>query len=119
MEDYIPTTHISIAHGKNQQTLIDANREDVKEALAVVAKTKSQIAVNDAKIAELITQATIAKSSPNATAKADNSKVVPLEVPVSKIDLKRIPMPAAAIEAQVQIEKATLSRNMLRQSFEA
>ena len=119
LEDYIPTTHISIAHGKNQQTLIDANKEDVKEARAVVAKTKSQIAVNDAKIAELITQATIAESSQNATQKADNSKVVPFEVPVSKIDLKRIPMPAAAIEARVQIEKATISRNMLRQSFEA
>ena len=117
--DHIPTTHISIAHGKNQQTLIDANREDVKEARAVVAKTKSEIAINDVKIAELIAQATIADSSQNATQKTDNSKVVPLEVSVSKIDLKRIPMPAAAIEARAQIEKATLSRNMLRQSFEA
>lgn len=66
LEDHIPTTHISITHGNNQQTLIDANKEDVKEARAVVAKTKSQIAVNDAKIAELITQATIVESSQKA-----------------------------------------------------
>ena len=119
LEDHIPTTHISIVHGKNQQTLIDANKEDVKEARAVVAKTKSQIAVNDAKIAELIAQATIAESSPNATQTADNSKVVPLDVPASQIDLKRIAMPAAAIEARAQIEKAISSRNLLRQDFTA
>ena len=119
LEDHIRTAHISIAHGKHQKQLIDANREDVKEARAVVAKTKSQIAVNDAKIAELIAQATITESSQNAIQKADNSKVVPLEVPLSKIDLKRVPMPAAAIEARAQFEKATLSRNMLRQNFEA
>ncbi|MGB4062095.1 MAG: MobA/MobL family protein [Burkholderiaceae bacterium] len=119
LEDHIPTTHISIAHGKNQQALIDANKEDVKEAQAVVAKTKSQIAVNDAKIAELIAQATIAESSPNATQTADNSKVVPLDVPASQIDLKRIAMPAAAIKARAEIEKAISSRNLLRQDFTA
>ena len=74
LEDHIPTKHISITHGKNQQTLIDNNKEDVKEAKAVIAKTKSEIAANDTKIAALITQTTIEESSqkaPTTSAKAN------------------------------------------------
>ncbi|NMM10844.1 MAG: MobA/MobL family protein [Polaromonas sp.] len=79
IEDYIPTTHISIKHGKKQKQYIDANRETVKEAQAVIAKTKNQIAVNDAKIAALTAQATIEESSqkaPTTSAKANKEHAV-------------------------------------------
>ncbi|MBP3981289.1 MobA/MobL family protein [Acidovorax sp. JG5] len=119
LEDHIPTDHISIKHGKNQQALIDANREDVGQARIELGRVQKDFKSNTAKIAELTTHTAIAESSSSANQTADNSKVVPLEVPVYKIDLKRIPMPVAAIEARAQIEKAIGSRNLLRQHFEA
>ena len=119
IEDHIPTTHISIKHGKKQKQYIDANRESVKEAQAVIAKTKNQIAVNDAKIANLTAQIEVAESSQDAAPRPDKSQTVPAVVPVSKIDLKRIEIPANAIEARAQIKKAIISRNILRQDFDA
>ena len=121
LEDHIPTTHISISHGKNQKQYIDANRENVKEAQAVIAKTKADIAANDVKIAELTAQATIEESSQKTAPPPDTLKTVPVpvEAHVSKIDLKRIEIPANAIKARDQLEKALFSRQTLHQQFTA
>lgn len=119
LEDHIPTNHISIKHGKKQKQYIEANRKEVKEALAFKKMAPTKIAENDAEIADLETQLAIAESSQNAITMPDKSDKRPIVVQAAEIDLKRIPMPAAAIEARAQIKKAIRSRNLLRQDFEA
>ena len=53
LEDHIPTKHISISSGKNQRQYIEANRAEVGDAMAAIAKTKNRIAAIDAEIAHL------------------------------------------------------------------
>lgn len=65
LEDHIPTTHISIKHGKNQQVLIDANRGDVGLATIELGRINANVKYNSAKIAELTAQAAISESSKN------------------------------------------------------
>lgn len=117
--DHIPTTHISIAHGKKQKQFIDANRKEVKAARDFLATAPDEIAKKAAEIADLEAQLAIAESRQNAAPQPDKSKTVLAVVPIVKIDLKRIQMPAAAIEARAETEKAILSRKTLHQSFEA
>jgi hypothetical protein len=117
--DHIPTTHISIAHGKKQKQYIDANRKEVKAAREFLATAPDEIAKKEAEIADLEAQLVLAESSQNATPMPEKSDKRPIVVQAAEIDLKRIPMPAAAIEARAQIEKAVVTRRTLHQGFEA
>lgn len=119
LEDHIPTKHISITNGKNQREYIEANRTNVREAVAEITKIQIGIASIDAEIKALQAHASIAESSQDAAPKADKSKAVLTEVQVVKIDLKRIEIPAEASEAKKQIEKAIFSRQTLHQQFTA
>lgn len=118
-DDHIPTKHISIEAGKSQKSRIEANRQEVKEARIAIANTKREVAAIGAKIEALQTQSVLVKSGRNDMPKADKSDVAPLEVPVAKIDLKRVEMPANAIKAKEQIEKSLFSRLTLHQEFAA
>jgi hypothetical protein len=63
LEDHIPTTHISIKHGKNQQALIDANREDVGQASIELNRINNDVKAYSVKVAELTAEATITEPS--------------------------------------------------------
>ena len=90
LEDHIPTTHISIAHGKNQQALIDTNREDVGQARIELERISANVKSNAAKLAELTAQATIAESSQNAIPVCDNSFDDTVAAPTHKQVLERL-----------------------------
>lgn len=110
LEDHIPTTHISIAHGKKQKQYIDANRKEVKESQAEIAKTKYGIKAIDAKIANLQKQSVDAESSHTTSqnsAVADWLTYIP--TPPQK-RLERITMPCGAELAQKQLENAHFAK---------
>ncbi|SDP86124.1 MobA/MobL family protein [Rhodoferax sp. OV413] len=90
LDDHIPTTHISIAHGKNQQALIDANREDVGQARIELERISANVKSNAAKLGELTAQATIAESSQNATPVRDNSFDETVVAPTREQVLERL-----------------------------
>lgn len=71
--DHIPTTHISIAHGKNQRKYIEANRAEVGQAMAAIAKTKNRIAAIDAEIANLQAPPVVEESSHSTPPTFDDS----------------------------------------------
>lgn len=65
IEDHVSTKHISIKSGKNQKHFINANRKEVKEARAELAKIRVDEKAIAAQIKEITTQSLVAESSYN------------------------------------------------------
>lgn len=104
LDDHIPTTHISIAHGKNQRKYIEANRAEVGDAMAAIAKTKNRIAAIDAEIAKMQVPPIFEESIENTLPTHDAPQIV----------LTRRPMPDDAAKAHAEIEAALVRRRELK-----
>lgn len=65
IEDHVSTKHISITAGKNQKTYINANRKEVKEARAELAKIRVDEKAIATQIKELTTPPAATESSYN------------------------------------------------------
>jgi hypothetical protein len=104
VNDHIPTKHVSISSGKNQRKYIEANRAEVGEAMAAIAKTKTRIAAIDAEIAELQAPAVVEESIENTSPTQDAPQLV----------LTRRAMPDDAAKAHAEIEAALARRRALK-----
>lgn len=102
--DHIPTKHVSVSAGKNQRKYIKANRAEVSEATAAIAKTKTRIAAIDAEIAKLQAPGVVDESSQKAPATQDAPQFV----------LTRRAMPDDAAKAHAEIEAALARRRALK-----
>jgi hypothetical protein len=118
LEDHISTKHISIAHGKNQRKYIEANREEVREAMAAITSTKNRIAAIDAEIAELQRPSATEKSSYNDPRSCDVDPQGSIVPPAREVALSRRPMPDDAAKAHFKIEAALKRRKELRETHE-
>ena len=116
--DHIPTTHISIAHGKNQRQYIEANRAEVGEAMAAIKRTKCEIADIDAKIAQLQKTPEVEKSTHNAPPTFDDSYWDNFTPTPPTKRLERITMPCGAELAREQLEKAHFKKQSQQLEFE-
>lgn len=74
IQDHIPTTRISIAHGKNQRKYIERNRAEVKESFSTVAKNRNRISAIDDELLKL------QKTFSAHKAKADSNNDLMLEL---------------------------------------
>lgn len=119
IENHIPITHISIAHGKNQQQYIEADRENVDEARSALAKINQGVLAREKEIAKLIAQAKFEAASQNTSQRPDGSGSLSMEAHAVKPALKRIEMPKEALKAKAQLDKAIGSRAILRQQYTA
>lgn len=106
IKDHIPTTHISISHGKNQRKYIEANRKDVSEAMAVIANDNNRIAAIDAEILELQKTPVIEKSSHSTPQTVEPDDWLDYVPTPPQPRLERITMPCGAELAREQLEKA-------------
>jgi hypothetical protein len=110
LKDHIPTKHISISSGKNQRQYIEANREEVGEAMAAITKTKSRIAAMDAEILELQKTPVVEESSHSTLPAVDDSYWDSIILAPAQKRLERITMPCGAELAQLQLEKAHFAK---------
>jgi hypothetical protein len=106
LEDHIPTKHISISSGKNQRQYIEANRAEVGDAMAAIAKTKNRIAAIDAEIAHLQAPPVVEESSHSTPPSFDESYWDNFTHAPTQKRLERIAMPCGAELAQEQLERA-------------
>ena len=104
VEDHIPTKHVSISSGKNQRKYIEANRAEVGDAIAAIAKTKNRIAAIDAEIASLQAPSVVEKSIENTSPTQAAPQLV----------LTRRAMPDDAAKAHAEIEAALARRRELK-----
>ncbi len=74
IQDHIPTTHISITHGKNQRKYIERNRAEVKESFSAISKDSRRISAIDDELLAL--QKTFAAQQ----AETDSSNALILEL---------------------------------------
>lgn len=118
LEDHIPSTHISIAHGKNQQALIDTNREDVGQARKELGRINKNVKSNSAKIAELTANAAVAASSLDAIPTINESDKGVVEPKPTIVQLKPIAMHPDAEKAFIKIQHATNAHNEARKESE-
>ena len=118
LEDHIPTKHISIVHGKNQRKYIEANREEVGEAMLAISSTKGRITAIDAQIAELQRPMDTEKSSYNEPTSVDVDPQGSAVPPARQVALSRRPMPDDAAKAHAEIEAALKRRKELRETHE-
>jgi hypothetical protein len=117
--DHIPTTHISVAHGKKQKAYIDANREEVGQARVVLGTIQAREKAITAQIASLTSEATTAESSQDAPPKPRKVDKVVTAPDVAEPALRRIEMPGDAVKARDQLEAALHKRRTLRQHHTA
>ena len=110
LEDHIPTKHISISSGKNQRQYIEANRAEVGDAMAAIAKTKNRIAAIDAEIAHLQAPPVVEESSHSTPPSFDESYWDNVILTPPKKRLERIAMPCGAELAKEQLEKAHIAK---------
>lgn len=110
IQDHIPTTHISIAHGKNQRKYIECNRAEVGEAISVIKKTKAQISAIDSEILELQQAPVIEESSHNTPQTVDDDYWDTFTPVPREEHLERITMPCGAQLAKEQLEKAHFAK---------
>lgn len=110
LEDHIPTKHISISSGKNQRQYIEANREEVGDAMAAIAKTKNRIATIDKEIAHLQAPPVVEESSHSTPPSFDESYWDSIILTPPKKRLERIAMPCGAELAKEQLEKAYFAK---------
>lgn len=110
IEDHIPTTHISIAHGKNQRKYIERNREEVGEAISVTTRTKAQIAAIDSELLELQQAPAIEESSHSTPQTVEPDNWLDYVPTPPQPRLERITMPCGAELAREQLEKAHFAK---------
>lgn len=110
IQDHIPTTHISIAHGKNQCKYIECNRAEVGEAISAITKTKAQIAAIDSEILELQQAPVIEESSHSTPQTVEPDDWLDYVPTPPQPRLERITMPCGAELAREQLEKAHFSK---------